>query len=144
VRSTVITALWHTFGRTIVGYLEGSIVRNIVQIVKGAFNVVEGLFRLFADLIHGRWAKVWDDVEADRPGAWADRRGVFRQALNTVVTIATLIGTGIVKAVGAGMSGLANLMGRLVHAGVDAVRNLIGAAGSAAQSIGSCGRWTGS
>jgi hypothetical protein len=132
---TVALALWHTFGATLVSYLQGA-VRNITEILTGAFNVVEGLFRLVGDVIHGRWAKVWLDVQQIVKGAWQIIEGVFREALNTVTTIATLIGTGIVKVITAAMSGLAHQMGRLVNAGVEAVRNLIGAAGSAAKALG--------
>lgn len=109
-----IKAHWDT-----IWALFGPAARAAIQIVKTyvqtELNVIADLFRLFSDLIHGRWGDAWNQLQ-----------NVVKDVLNGIVSIVGSALHGLAGTAGA----LARLVGQAIAAGVkSAVSGLSGLAG---------------
>lgn len=55
--------IWQHFGQD----LTKIVVRNfneVIKLISSALMIVEGVFKFFADLLTGKWGKMWDDVKS--------------------------------------------------------------------------------
>jgi TP901 family phage tail tape measure protein len=100
-------ALWAQFG----GALQ-SIAKSdfgaVVTVIRDVFRIIEGVFRLFSDLLHGNWSK-----------AWGDLKQIAGAALNGVVTILkAAVGTALIAAKAIGMAILEGLGNALKQLGI--------------------------
>jgi TP901 family phage tail tape measure protein len=57
VLAPVAKVLLKVFGSALVGALSGAI-----KVIKGVLTTVSGILNLIADLVHGRWGKIWGDL----------------------------------------------------------------------------------
>lgn len=78
VWTTVIGALWRNgFGTMITGVVRGALT-TVLAVVKGAFNVVAGLFKTIASLMKGDWSGAWDGIKQTVSGAVGAVVGIVR------------------------------------------------------------------
>lgn len=54
--------IWEHWGEDIIGVVEAAF-RFIGGIISSALRLVNSIFKLFGDILHGRWSKIWDDVK---------------------------------------------------------------------------------
>jgi TP901 family phage tail tape measure protein len=131
----LIRALWHTFGADITSFTKTTLA-NVVQYIKGEFNVIEGLFRLVTDVLHGRWSKAWDDVKQIVRGAVQMVGAALGELVAILETQAKIAGTALWKGIKWGVDQLSKLpvwLQNEIERGVTAV--LAWAAGEA-QKLG--------
>lgn len=79
----ILTKLWEKFGARFLDYLA-STLQNVVQVVRGALNIVQGVIRLVTSLIKGDWSAAWDAVKQILKGAWQIIEGIVKQGLSTL------------------------------------------------------------
>jgi TP901 family phage tail tape measure protein len=128
-------ALWRAFGSTLISYAR-STFQNLVTYLQGAFDVIEGLFRLVGDVIHGRWGKAWKDVEEIVHGALLMVEAALRQAVNVIETLAKMIGIVLVKAFEWAKSAVVALVKKLVELSIAELRAAPSQALAVAKLIG--------
>ena len=101
-----IMAGWDLFGHHIVTYFQ-TYWDNIVLVLKGALNIIQGVFEFFAGLFTGDWDRMWAGLGQIFYGAWQVIEGTLRQALNimqTVMDIALAILANIWRGIWSGIS----------------------------------------
>ena len=89
---TIITILWDAFGDHILTVLRRSF-SAILLVLRGAFNIIAGLFQVVASLMKGDWAGVWEGIKKILRGAWQVILGVVRLAWAELRFIFTNAGT---------------------------------------------------
>jgi hypothetical protein len=125
--TTVAQAIWAKFGATITAIARiyfGAVVTYIVA----EFRVIQGIFQLIGDVLHGRWSKVWDDIKQIVSNALIMLTTMIKTYIQIAYTLALAIGKALVGGV---IDGLKNLgqalgdaMGSGIRKGIDAVKSL--------------------
>lgn len=109
-------AVWSIFGDTIKTYLAGSL-KATLTVLRGALNVITGLFKTFSALLRGDWSAVWAGIKQTLSGAWtvikglvaagwASIKAVFSAAGVVLKAAAAGVWNGVKAAAAAGMQGL--------------------------------------
>jgi hypothetical protein len=91
--STVET-LWNIFGGRIIDFATrawGSVKLEI----SGALEVIKSVFRLFADLLTGKWSKLWGDILGIFGGVWKLIRGAIGLAWTEITAVVSLAWDGV-------------------------------------------------
>lgn len=71
--------VWNVFGEDIVAAVVGHL-GGMIEVIKGAFKIISGIFQLFTDILKGDWQGVWDDLGLIVSGAWDIIKGTIRVA----------------------------------------------------------------
>jgi phage-related protein len=74
---TILTVLWQTFGANLVRYISGTL-SAVMMIVRGAFKVIAGIFKVVSSLLTGDWKGVWDGIKQILAGAWLIIKGIVK------------------------------------------------------------------
>lgn len=111
----IITVLWRSFGSTIVSYIA-NYLKAALLVIRGIFNVIAGVFKVFSALLRGDWKGVWQGILQILRGVWQIIKGVVRQGWNVIKTLFTAAGIAIKGIFGRLWDGLK----RLVVAGFQA------------------------
>lgn len=120
---TIVTRLWGLFGDNIVRYLQGTF-SNLLQILRGAFKVVQGIFRTVAALLKGDWKGVWDGIKQILSGAVGVLIGVVKQLWNAIRFAFRNAGVVLKKIAGGIWDGVKAQFKEGVDALVEAIRGL--------------------
>jgi hypothetical protein len=80
----VLTFIWKHFGETITNYAKGTFA-NIVQVVKGVFTVLGGIFDFFTALFTGDWSGMWDAMKQIASGVKDILGGIVGQLWNSIM-----------------------------------------------------------
>lgn len=64
VIAPVAKILLNLFGSALIGAISGA-----MKVIKGLLTTISGVFNLIADLVHGRWGKIWGDLGQIAKGA---------------------------------------------------------------------------
>jgi hypothetical protein len=127
VRSVVsiVTSLWQRFGAFYVQYAV-STLRNLIQVITGAFTVIRGLFKLVASLLKGDWRGAWEGIKLILRGAWQVIGGIVKQGLN-MVRLLIKVGWSVITGIVSGAwDGIKTLVRNGAGAMVDLVRSIPG------------------
>lgn len=71
---------------------------NVMQIIRGALDIIIGIFKVFTGLLTGDWAKVWDGLKQIVSGVWDVIAGIVKEAWNRLRMIFTVGGELLWKA----------------------------------------------
>lgn len=107
--SNIVMQLWDRFGNQLLSHLTTA-WNAIVQVLQGFFQVVEGIWEIFAGLFTGNWHKMWQGLIDMFDGAWNVFIGAFKFAINGISTIIGAAGAVISEAWGGIWHGLATMM----------------------------------
>ena len=88
----IIIDMWNRFGRNLVDNVV-RMVMNFVEIIRGAFNVIVGIFNFFTAVLTGNWAGAWEAIKQILAGVWWIIQGVVSSAIEAVrIVIETVMG----------------------------------------------------
>lgn len=110
---TVVTVLWNAFGQTLVTFLVNSL-GNVIAALRGAFNIIIGVFNLVKDILTGNWKGVWKDILQILGGFMTIIGAVVRQLWNIVKTIFRLAWIALKAIVMAGVNAVIGIVKRIV------------------------------
>lgn len=114
--STVET-LWSIFGGRIVSF-AGKYFGSLKTAISGALQILESVFRLFADLVTGKWSKLWGDFVGIFAGLWKLVKAALGSAFTEITSVVSLAFTGIKNlasgAVGKVVGFVASIPGQLL------------------------------
>jgi phage-related protein len=117
--STVLkwsTAFWDRWGGVITATI-GRAFSSWLQIIRGGFQIISGLFKLIAAVMRGDWSKAWDAIKQIARGGANVVVGVVRGAWNLV-----RLAFGAVAAAGKAIwTGLWNTLRDRTKSGAEAV-----------------------
>lgn len=82
----IVTALWNEFGDDIVAVIK-IVAETIVPVIKGALDIISGVFEFFAGLVTGDWGRLWDGVKQVLSGALTVVTALIKGAFNLLKTI---------------------------------------------------------
>lgn len=116
---SIVTSLWARFGGTITSFLSASLT-NTLNVVRGAFTVLQGLFKIVSGVLSGDWSRVWSGIKSVVSGAWGVIKAVVSQGVNVIKTV-----------VRAGMAAVRGV----VSGAFNAIRGVISSAWGAAKSL---------
>lgn len=137
----IISWEWEHFGTFILDFI-GRTFGNIVTVVSGVLNILQGVIRLVLSLIKGDWSGAWDALKQIVRGVWQIISGIVKQAIaqiqlvlnvawavikagaakawdgiksaiSSAINAAKGVVTAQVNAIKAAMSGIADLIGKV-------------------------------
>lgn len=117
--------MWTQFGSAITSIARRDFSAAIA-IIKNAFAVIQGVFQLVGDLLHGRWAKVWDDLKQIVSNSLQIIVTVIETSVANAYTAALAIGKALVGGVVDGLKSLASEVGGAIHHGISGAVHLAG------------------
>jgi phage-related protein len=155
ITGQVIPAL-ASFGRAmapiisfLVSVLGPTVIRifgAVLTVIRGAFQVIAGIFNVFAALLTGDWSRLWLGVRQILSGAWTIIRGIFSAGLAAVtavfrVGVAAL--SAVARAIVSGVTGvirglvgsLRSLGGQIIDGLVSGIRGAAGKVFAAARDV---------
>ena len=117
---SIVTSLWDRFGSDLT-ILARSTLGNLITFIRGALNVVTGIFKTVAALLRGDWSGAWAGIQQIARGALQAVVAVVRQGgalvraafsigLKAVTSIVRGIFGGLRDAAAAGVSKLVSLV----------------------------------
>jgi hypothetical protein len=107
--TNTVEHLWSQFGGRITS-LATETWNHIKTQFEASIEVIEGVFRLFADLLTGRWGKLWGDVLTIFEGLWKGISNEVGLAWDLVKATVSLAWDGIKNAVVEGATHVLNFM----------------------------------
>ena len=127
-------AFWGRYGDLITKYGIGTL-KNLLTTVRGVMNIITGIFKTVAAVLHGDWGGAWAGIKQITRGAVQVLKGSIGQLWNTVKTLFSAGGRalvdlmqlawhGIVNGAKAGAGKLASFMASLPGRIVKAIGNL--------------------
>lgn len=121
IATGVVLAVWSRFGATLTRFAANS-VGNLVTVLRGAFQVVEGIFKTVSAVLKGDWRGAWEGIKTILRGALNVVKGALSQGLNMLRSLAS-IGFGALKGIAkAALSAMAGA----VRAGIGSVVGALG------------------
>lgn len=100
---------------------------NILQIIKGAIDIIIGIFKVLTGILTGDWSQAWDGVVQILQGAWTIIKAIFDQLLNVITT---------------GLGAAWDIFVAVCRTAIDAVLTLLGNLGSMIVGLfASAGSW---
>lgn len=153
-------AFWGRYGDLITKYGIGTL-RNFVTVLRGGMNIVTGIFKTVAAVLHGDWGGAWNGIKQITRGGVQVVRGLFGQMRNLAGTAVKAAGRAMVDAMQWGwtqtknavvrgvaasarataalpgkiLAGVGNLAGLLLGAGRDVVGGLLSGIGAKAKEL---------
>lgn len=128
ITTAVIGFVWAHFGSQILGTIR-AVLPAILTTISGVLNIIQGVFRLFTDLLKGNWSGAWADIKQIASGAIQVLQGAIREGLAVLKGIAVIALHAFVLAFQALgpkiLDALGDLKGLLVQAGEDLISGLI-------------------
>ncbi|WP_269304933.1 tape measure protein [Aeromicrobium sp. HA] len=120
-----LAAFWKMFGPTVLAYVRPAF-SNLITIVRGALQIVRGIFQTVAALLKGDWKGAWSGIKTIASGAMKVIVGVVRQAGNVLRTVMSVLGIALKAAATAAWAGVKAAFVAGVRASVDAVLGIRG------------------
>lgn len=102
----IIQDLWARFGQHLVAHIKVAL-DTVLQILRGAIQVITGIFDFVKAVLTGKWGKAWDAIVKIFAGVWNIIVGSLRGVINEISTI-----------IGAGMAVVSAIWGLAWHAAV--------------------------
>ncbi len=142
---SMVEAIWAKFGgdleRFAVTYLSG-----VITVIKGALNIVAGIFKLIRDVLTGNWSGAWKDIEQIVKGAlgiivglvkmiWAGVRLEFTVAIKILKTLWSGLWGGLKQLAKAGWDAVGHLFSVGISAAIGFVKSIPGRVKSALASL---------
>lgn len=104
-----ILIFWKLFGSSILNYMKQTLI-TLWNVFKGAFQIILGVWKIFAGLFTGDWGKVWTGLKQVFSGIWQIIKAVLGQAFNimalglnafrsVVTTVWNLLWRGVANAI---------------------------------------------
>jgi len=88
----VVKAVWDKICNNLAPVLKGAL-ELVSSILKGALNVIMGIFNTFAGLFTGNWTQMWNGIKQIFSGIWEAIKGILKAAVNSMSgTINNIIG----------------------------------------------------
>lgn len=81
--TAAIVFIWQNWGADILAFVS-AVFTNIGQVIGGALDVIQGIFRLFKAVFTGDWKGAWDAVKQILSGAWELIKGVVNLGLTVI------------------------------------------------------------
>jgi phage-related protein len=128
-------AIWAQFGGALTAVTKTTF-GTLVTVIRDVFRIIEGVFRLFSDLLHGNWSKAWADLKQIAKAALDAVAVVLRGAISILFTLAKAIGGAILEGIGAALKRLGVLVKDHWQAVIVFMLTLPSQLGSIAFSIG--------
>lgn len=75
---------WNAYGEDIKRII-GIILDTVVGTFKGAFNMIQGILKIFTGIFTGDWNKVWEGVKQTFRGAWDGMVSIAKGAANLII-----------------------------------------------------------
>lgn len=125
-----VGAFWRMFGPTILNYVRPTFT-NLLTIVRGALQIVRGIFMTFGALLKGDWRGVWNGIKTILSGAWKVIVSLVRQGGTILKGVLSAAGIALKAVASAIWAGVKAAFAAGVTASIDAVRGLQGKAVSA-------------
>lgn len=92
----------------------------ITTTINIALDLLKGIFKAFADLLTGKWGKLWSDIKSMFSSVWHDIAGFFHSILgdieSTVTGAASSIWHGFIGSIEAALSGIGAALEDVWHA----------------------------
>lgn len=123
--TTAAKAIWAQFGGAITEIAKRDFAAAIA-VIKNAFAVIQGVFQLVGDLLHGRWSKVWDDIKQIVSNSLQAVVTIIGTAVADAYTMALAVGKAIVGGVLDGLKSLASSVGDAIHSGISGAVHFAG------------------
>jgi hypothetical protein len=139
----LVQALWDRFGHHLIALVQ-RIFPPIIQVIKGALDIITGIIRTVTAIINGDWEEAWEGIKQIVAGAWEAIQGIVDIGINLVRSIIE-IGWGLIKSVwntaldaleAAWDATFGRLLGPIQSA-IDKVQTLIDKVNAAANAIAS-------
>jgi phage-related protein len=84
VATAIIQNIWGRFGGTLLEFIKGTWAA-IMEVVRGALNILGGFFDLIKAILTGKWGEAWEAIKRILDGAWDLIFGTVRNALTNVL-----------------------------------------------------------
>jgi hypothetical protein len=112
----IAQAIWDRFGTAITTIVQRDF-GAAVRVIKDVFAVIQATFQFFADLLHGHWAKAWDDLKTIVSRALDAAVTIVKTYVLNFITAAAAVGKAIID-------GISRALSRLGDAVLDKFREL--------------------
>lgn len=80
---------WESFGESIIQFAVASI-ENLITILGGVFEVIQGVISTVTALLQGDWAGAWEGAQQIVEGVWQVIQGVINQVINEVTAVVNI------------------------------------------------------
>lgn len=103
IRSTIsgvvdfVRELWAQWGDDITAFYE-TYFEAFIQKLQAGFEIVKGIFDVFAGILSGDWSRVWDGLKGIFGGIWDTIVGTIRQGWAQIVLIFSTVGERLLSA----------------------------------------------
>jgi hypothetical protein len=84
VATAIIQNMWGRFGGTLLEFIRGT-WNAILEVVRGALNILTGVFDLIKAVLTGKWGEAWQAIKQILDGAFDVIFGLVRNALTNVL-----------------------------------------------------------
>ena len=81
----IVLALWDRFGRNLIDNF-GRAFGDVAEVLRGALEILKGVFDLIAAVLTGKWGAAWDALKEIASGAFTAIAGIVRLGLEAVRT----------------------------------------------------------
>jgi hypothetical protein len=109
--------LWSQFGGRIVSFAK-KYFGSLKMEISGALEVIKSVFRVFADILTGKWGKLWGDILGIFKGLWKIVKGAIGIAWTEITSVISLAWDGIKNlssnAIGAVVGFITSIPGKLL------------------------------
>ena len=140
---TLVQAFWDRFGGHILNLVR-RVFPQIVGVIRGAVDIIQGVIRTFTAVLQGDWTAAWEGVKQIVSGAWQVISGIVGFGVGAVRTVFEaaweLVKSAVATALAALEAAWGATFGRLlgpIQAAIDKVQTLIGWVQQAANAIAS-------
>lgn len=82
-----LQAFWDQWGSTIVALFQNAI-GTVVGVLRGAFQIIEGIFDVVLGILTGDWKRAWEGIKSIFSGIWKVITSIFRGIIGQVLAVA--------------------------------------------------------
>lgn len=123
--TAAVQAVWKNFGDQILSFITTT-MKNMQTVLKGAFDIISGLFKAVKAALTGDWKGLWDAIKQIVSGALQIVKGTISQAWNVIKTATSAAWELIKAAVGKAWDGIKDLVSTGIDKVVGFVKDLPG------------------
>ena len=115
---------------SVLGPVVATVFAQVINVIKGAIQIIAGIFKVFTAILTGDWGKAWEGIQQIARGAGTIIAAIFRALMGVLKGIWNLL-IGILLAVwkrgleiaSSGARAIVNGVARLIRGGVGLIRN---------------------
>jgi hypothetical protein len=123
----IVRGVWERFGVAFLAIAKAALL-TVTLAYRNAFDIIRGIFNVFAGLLTGDWSRLWQGLKQIFDGLIGNLLGVIKAQVTAVYELGKAIGKAIIEGI---VAGFTSLLGSLKDTLINGVKGAVGSLGGA-------------